>query len=136
MDDKPLLAFLTDTFASFPDGIKRKSMIGTVDANNADYKVWFLDEISPDKVNTDAPKQCISSASLPGLFIPAEIDGGVYIDGGTAMGLDAISAVRRCLETVGDDQEKVTLDIMLLDMFVPPIAHEKIFGDSIASILR
>ena len=123
MDDTPLLEFLTSTFAEYPEGVKRKSMIGTVNANDGEYKRWFLDEIPLDKTISDAPKQCVSSASLPGLFIPAAIDDGLYIDGGTAMGLDAISAVESCLAMVGDDQEKVTLDIMLLDRFIAPPTH-------------
>lgn len=51
------------------------------------------------------------------------------------MGLDAISAVERCLEFV-DSEEQVTLDIMLLDrsMIKPP--EHKDDGDSIMNYLR
>jgi len=131
MDDNPLLEFLTDTFKSFPEGIKRASTIGTVNANNGAYKTWNIDEIPHENVVSDAPHQCISSASLPGLFIPTVIGDGVYIDGGTAMGLDAITAVERCLAmTESGKQEDVTLDIMLLDRFVAPPDHQK-DGDTI-----
>ena len=58
----------------------------------------------------------------------------MYIDGGTAMGLDAITAVERCLEKV-DSEEQVTLDIMLLDRFVAPPEKQK-DGDTIHNWLR
>ena len=100
MDDTPLIEFLRDTYTGFPDGVKRETMVGTVDANNGHYKKWFLDEIPKDQFIELGPHACASSASLPGLFIPQVIDGSVYIDGGTAMGLDAITAVERCMEKV------------------------------------
>ena len=134
MDDNPLLEFLGSVFAEFPEGTKRTAMIGTVNANDAEYKRWFLDEIPKDQFVEMGPKACVSSASLPGLFIPTQIEGGVYIDGGTAMGLDATSAVERCL-TMVDGEEQVTLDIMLLDRFIAPPTKEK-DGDTMANWLR
>ena len=50
------------------------------------------------------------------------------------MGLDAISAVERCLELV-EDESLVTMDIILLDRFVPP-AIEGDDGDTIQNMLR
>ena len=134
MDDTPLLEFLTTVYAEFPEGTKRTAMVGTVDANTADYKKWFLDEIAKEEFGTLGPKACVSSASLPGLFIPTEIDGAVYIDGGTAMGLDAISAVEKCL-TLVDDQTDVTLDIMLLDRFVRPSSEDE-DGNTVENLYR
>ena len=93
VDDTPLINYLTEIYLGFPEGVVRKSMIGTVDANNADYHKFFLDEIPKGSDPSVWAKQVVSSASLPGLFEPQKIDGGVYIDGGTAMGLDAMTAV-------------------------------------------
>jgi len=50
------------------------------------------------------------------------------------MGLDAISAVEKCLELV-DDETQITLDIILLDRFATPQDHDQ-DGDTIANILR
>ena len=133
MNDNPLVSFLSNIFASFPDGAKRYAMIGTVDANTADYHSFRLDEIPEDQFQTDAAKQCVSSASLPGLFIPMGIDGAQYIDGGTAMGLDAMSAVEKCLELVDDDSQ-ITMDIILLDRFVE--ATEETSGNTLNNLLR
>jgi len=121
MDDTPLIDFLRETLEQF-GSVKRDSMVGTVDANAARYQKWFLNEIPADNLAELGARACVSSASLPGLFIPQVYEGSVYIDGGTAMGLDAITAVERCLEYV-DSEEKVTLDIMLLDRFVAPPEH-------------
>ena len=89
--------------------------MGTVDANTGDYITWRLDESDFSQV----PTKIVSSASLAGLFIPQHIDGTVDIDGGTYNGLDAVSAVERCMELV-DDYSQVTLDIILLDRFDKP----------------
>ena len=90
---------MNDTYAQFPDGVKRHTIVGTVDANTGDYVRFRLDESSPDVLANKAA----SSASLPGLFPPQHIDGRVLIDGGTAMGLDAVSAIEKCLEIVDDE---------------------------------
>lgn len=72
VDDTPLTDFLKSVLQSFPDGVKRYSMVGSVNANNADYESWRLDEIPLEKQLELVPKACVSSASLPGLFIPTE----------------------------------------------------------------
>ena len=51
------------------------------------------------------------------------------------MGLDAMSAVEQCLTKVGDDETKVTLDIILLDRFTSPSDKED-DGDTIMNMLR
>ena len=56
----------------------------------------------------------VTSASLPGLFIPQLLDKAVYTDGGTAMGLDAVTAIEMCRKYV-DSDDQITLDIILLD---------------------
>ena len=50
------------------------------------------------------------------------------------MGLDAISAVERCLDLV-EDESQITMDIILLDRFVPPTV-EGDFGDTVQNLLR
>lgn len=50
------------------------------------------------------------------------------------MGLDAISAVEKCLELV-DDESKITMDIMLLDRFAVP-EGELNDGDTLKNMLR
>ena len=93
-----------------------------------------MEDIPADQWPLQGPHYVVSSASIPGLFIPQEIDGGVFIDGGTAMGVDAISAVESCL-TVVDDQTKITLDIILLDRFTAP-DPESDDGDTIKNLIR
>ena len=49
VDDTPLTEFIaTNLFGAFPNGVQRYSMIGSVNANNGDYKSWKLDEIAPE----------------------------------------------------------------------------------------
>ena len=50
------------------------------------------------------------------------------------MGLDAMSAVEKCLDLV-DDESKITMDIMLLDRFAIPAA-ELDDGDTLKNMLR
>lgn len=37
VDDTPLVDYLTDLYKGFPEGVKRHAMVGTVNANNAEY---------------------------------------------------------------------------------------------------
>ena len=46
MDNTPLTAFLAGVLSEFPKGVQRYSMVGSVNANNGDYKSWKLDEIA------------------------------------------------------------------------------------------
>ena len=133
LNDTPLTEFLTNIFDQFPEGAKRYAMVGSVNANNADYESWRLDELPLESYAADAASACVSSASLPGLFIPTEINGGQFVDGGTAMGLDAMSAVEKCLELVDDDSQ-ITMDIILLDRFSDQAEEES--GDTINNLLR
>jgi len=57
----------------------------------------------------------------------------MLVDGGTAMGLDAMSAVEKCLELVDDDSQ-ITMDIILLDKFTDDAEDE--VGDTIKNMLR
>ena len=70
LDDTPLLEFLSTTLKQFPDGLKRDSMVGTVNANNAAYQKWFFEQIPEEKREELIPRACVSSASLPFLFQP------------------------------------------------------------------
>ena len=70
LDDTPLVEFLRETLGAFPDGVSRRTLVGTVDANNAAYVTWNLDEIPKDQFLEVGPHKIVSSASLPGLFIP------------------------------------------------------------------
>ena len=98
-DVTPMYSFLTGIFDEFPDGVRRTSIVGTVDANNGEYLRWDGSKMPKE----DWPTHVVSSASLPGLFYPALIDDHVCIDGGTGnMGLDSTSAVESCLEVVQD----------------------------------
>lgn len=49
------------------------------------------------------------------------------------MGLDAMSAVEKCLELVDDDSQ-ITMDIILLDKFTDDAEDE--VGDTIKNMLR
>ena len=122
--------YLAGKFATFPDGVKRTSIIGTVDINNAEYLTWDGTKCSAE----DWPQRVVSSASLPSLFYPALIEGHVCTDGGTAMGLDSTSAVKACIDK-GFDESQVTLDVILLDRFTPA-KEESASKDTVENIMR
>ena len=48
VDDTPLTGFLAGILGGFPEGVKRSAMVGTVNANTAEYMSWKLDEIPLD----------------------------------------------------------------------------------------
>ena len=98
-DNRPLYQLLTDIFKTFPEGVRRTSIVGTVDINDAEYLRWDGSQCDI----ADWPTRVVSSASLPSLFIPPVIEDHLCTDGGTAMGLDATSAVAACLEKEGGD---------------------------------
>lgn len=116
LNDQPLVDYLGSIFDQFPEGLKRDAMVGTVDMNTGDYVKQFMYDKPRDLLN----RYIVTSASLPGLFIPQLLDGSVFTDGGTAMGLDAVTAIEMCQKYV-DSDDQITLDIILLDRFeVPP----------------
>lgn len=115
LDDTPLLGFLESTLAEFNFECKRHAIVGTVDSNVPEYVTYRLEDAQVDQL----PQTIASSASLAFLFIPQQLNGRVNIDGGTWRGLDASSAVEKCLELVSDESQ-ITLDIILLDQIFAP----------------
>ena len=50
VDSTPLLEFLSSVLGEFKDGVLRYSMVGTVNANNAEYHRFHLDAIPKDQI--------------------------------------------------------------------------------------
>ena len=56
-------------------------------------------------------KKAVASGSIEGVFEPQLIDGGVYVDGGTAWNINIMSAVEQCRAKGAHDSE-IILDII------------------------
>ena len=85
----------------------RKLVVAAADVNSGAYLLF-------DEKTSDVPKAVVSSASIP-LFFPNQDwgNGVVAMDGGTIYGTNLVSAVNRCKEIVGDDESKITIDIIV-----------------------
>ena len=83
--------------------------MSTVDANTGNFESFTEVETSV----VDIPYSVVASASIPVIFPPQKyFSGKVHIDGGTAYGVDVVSAVARCREIV-DDDSKIILDVIV-----------------------
>ena len=83
--------------------------MSTVDSNSGNFESYT--EI--DTPVSDIAHAVVSSSSIPLVFPPHKhFAGKVYIDGGSAYGVDIVSAVARCRELV-DDDSKIILDVIL-----------------------
>lgn len=90
---------------------KKKAMFAGVNAATGDYEVFNETLSNSDKVNG-----IMTSAAIPFAFpsIHWNYDGDelVGIDGGSVWNLNLASAIQRCKEVVGDDETKITIDIL------------------------
>ena len=75
------------------DPFKRK--ISYLSVNTANGQVVIFDETTPTSVRN---KAIFSSASIPGIFPPVELDGMFLNDGGVVINASVGDPIRRCLE--------------------------------------
>ena len=106
-DNSYLYEFLKRFFKKMGNKIYRKMTVASVDVNNGAYTLWNED-------CSDLPKAVVSSASIPFIFPNNQWpDGRVEMDGGMVYNVNLVSAVERCKEIVGDDESKITVDIIV-----------------------
>jgi predicted acylesterase/phospholipase RssA len=86
---------------------KRMLSIQSVDLKSG--KIILFDERVPSDIRA---KSVISSASIPFVFPPVEIEEYALVDGGTFMNLDIGDPVERCRE-IGYRDEDIIVDIMM-----------------------
>ena len=85
--------------------------VSTVNANTGIYESYTEVGTSIEEI----PHAVVGSSSIPLIFPPHYHFPGklqLHIEGGTAYGVDLVSAVGRCRELV-DDDSKIVLDIIL-----------------------
>jgi predicted acylesterase/phospholipase RssA len=98
---------------------KRMLSISSVDLKTG--KIVLFDETVPDEIRV---KSLISSASIPFVFPPVEIDDFVLVDGGNFMNLDIGDPIERCREKGFADVDIIVDIIMCLSDF-PQIPNWK-----------
>jgi len=91
-------------FADRP--FKRKFTYQSVNLKNS--QVVIFDETTPLDIRN---KSVMSSASIPSVFPPVEIDGMELVDGGTFSNLVLNEPIRRCQEEV--DDADIIVDVIL-----------------------
>ena len=107
LDDSPGLATLRD-IVDDENVIARRFAVTAVDVNTGDYVVM-------DQTNTpveDLAQSAIASGSLPGIFPPQQMNGYVFMDGGTVWDVNLTSAVQQCMEIV-DDYSDIIVDVAI-----------------------
>ena len=111
VDTSPLRKFLTDFFKSHGEEYKRKVAFSAVNAADGNYEIFDESLGLNDKVNA-----VMSSAAIPFAFPSQhwEFEGSnlVAMDGGSVWNINLASAVQRCQEIVGEDESKITIDIL------------------------
>jgi len=106
-DTSYLYRFLQKYFKRMGGKMYRKMTVASADVNSGAYVLW-------DETASDLPKAVVSSAAIPFIFPNQKWSGGrVEMDGGTVYGTNLVSAVNRCKEIVGDDESKITMDIVV-----------------------
>lgn len=106
MDVSKAFEFFDKVIGSEP--FKRK--ISYLSVNTANSQVVIFDETTPLAVRN---KAVFSSASIPGIFPPVEIDGMFLNDGGVAINASVGDPIRRCLEEEGVSQSDIIVDVIL-----------------------
>lgn len=94
---------------------QRKLSMGTVEINSAQFQNYG-ESLSVSGIQTAA----MCSSAIPVLFQNRDFNGGVYCDGGLYQGINAVTAIERCLE-VTSQQSEINLDIFS--------CHIKVFPD-------
>jgi predicted acylesterase/phospholipase RssA len=111
VDTSPLRKFLTNFFKSHGEEYKRKVAFSAVNAADGNYEIFDESLGLNDKVNA-----VMSSAAIPFAFPSQhwEFEGSnlVAMDGGSVWNINLASAVQRCQEIVGEDESKITIDIL------------------------
>ena len=105
-DDQPLIDYLREQI----EPAQRKYYYGITDTKLGIYKA--LDETS------DIERYLlgvVASAVFPGVMPVMEDldDGEYYVDGGVIRPVDIATALNWCMEQVGGDESKITMDILL-----------------------
>ena len=114
VDNSPLLNFLETTVIAAHTDFGRKVTIGTVNINDGTFHKFTQDNTS----YTDMAKAAFSSASIPTVFPPyswtdEEGNQRLFVDGSTATNINVEDAISECKKLVGDDESKITIDVML-----------------------
>ena len=107
LDDSPGVVTLKD-IVDDEGVIARRFAVTAVDVNTGDYVVM-------DQTNTpveDLAQSAIASGSLPGIFPPQQMNGYVFMDGGTVWDVNLTSAVEQCKEIV-EDYSDIIVDIAI-----------------------
>lgn len=92
--------------ASYDKPSIRRSAVGVVNIDNGQY------EIVKETAGHDAFfLAAMASTAIPGVYPTVQMNGHTYVDGGTLLMMDVMSAIDRCFE-IADTQEEITIDMV------------------------
>jgi len=99
VDSTPLLNMLTETMGILGGIVQRKIVVAAVDVETGEYVTFTEQNSSPSEL----PQRCVASSSIPFAFPHQNINGRIFMDGGTVWNTNVVSAIERCREQVDDD---------------------------------
>lgn len=132
MDVSRAFEFIQSSIGSEP--FKRK--ISFLSVNAANSQVVIFDESTPLEIRN---KAVFSSASIPFVFPPVEIDGMFLQDGGAFINASVGDPIRRCQEEEGVKKIDIIVDIILCFDHVSKISEwtsETLEGQNAYSIFK
>ena len=101
--------------AQLRGSIERRFAVTAVDVNTGDTIAMTQKDTTIDTI----AQSCVASGSLPGVFPPQQMNGYVFMDGGTVWNVNLSSAVEQCMEIV-DDYSDVIVDIAICGYATKP----------------
>ena len=115
LDDSPALAFLEGLLAQpqFSEGFKRPFTMAAENVENGEYTLFNQDNIT---FGPELAAAALSSSSIPTVFPPRPFKGTYFMDGGTTWNVNIASAIHGCLDIVGGDHSKITVDVLICNV--------------------
>jgi len=108
LDDSEAIKTLDRIYSYNGRVIKRHFTVSAVDVNTGEY-VPMTEKNTPFD---NLAQSCMSSASIPGVFPPQQLNGYVFMDGGTVWNLNLNTAVQQCLDD-GFTSENIIVDVAI-----------------------
>lgn len=105
LDDNPGLETLRGIVA-YKGEIARRFAVSAVDVNTGDY----IPMTQEDTAVENLAQAAIASSSIPIIFPPTQMNGHVFMDGGTLSSVNLVTAVDQCMQIV-DDYEDIIVDV-------------------------
>lgn len=134
LDDTPALETLKSLLSEpqYSEGFKRPFTIAAENVETGEYTLFNQNNIT---FGDELAAAALSSSSIPTVFPPRFFKDKYFMDGGTTWNVNVASAIQGCLDMVGGDQTKVTVDILICSASDKP-EYQTDTGSVLENLLR